>query len=108
MNFTEYQNKAKETSRYPETYRVIYPAMGVSGEAGEIANKVQKLMRDKNMILEDEDRRSLALELGDVLWFISALAGDLGYDMETIAKMNIQKLADRNARNVIGGSGDTR
>ena len=108
MTFKEYQDSARKTSNYSDKYRLLYPAMGLAGEAGEVANKIQKLMRDKDMILDEDDRLSLAKELGDCLWFISAMADDLEYDIEDIAKINIEKLASRYSRGLIGGSGDNR
>lgn len=108
MNLNEYQESAKKTAFYPERNKLVYPVLGLSGEAGEVANVVQKLMRDKGMELEDEDRKRVASELGDCLWFMAAIASDIGYDLELVAKMNLDKLADRMARGKIGGSGDNR
>lgn len=103
MNLTEYQNAAAETAIYPQEYEIIYPALGLAGEAGEVANKVKKLIRDGNT-----DLHSIADELGDVLWYIAALARDLGVDLDTLAKENIKKLHSRKQRGVLGGSGDKR
>ena len=108
MEFNEYQAKAKETAIYPERYSLLYPVVGLAGEAGEVANKVQKLMRDKGMALDDSDRKSIASELGDVLWYVSAIASDIGYDLEGIVQMNLEKLKSRMERGKIGGSGDNR
>jgi NTP pyrophosphatase (non-canonical NTP hydrolase) len=108
MEFNEYQAKAKETAIYPERYALLYPVVGLAGEAGEVANKVQKLMRDKGMVLDDADRKSVASELGDVVWYVSAIASDLGYDLEDIVQMNLEKLKSRMERGKIGGAGDNR
>ena len=108
MEFSEYQKRAKETATYPERHRLVYPVIGLGGEAGEVLNKLQKLMRDKGMELTEEDRRGLALELGDVLWYVSAVASDLGFDLEEVASLNIAKLKSRMDRGVVGGSGDNR
>ena len=103
MTFKEYQEMARSTAIYPRDRAIIYPALGLSGEAGEVAEKVKKWIRDGNL-----DNNEIAKELGDVLWYIAALAGDLGITMEEIAEQNIQKLRDRSARGKIQGSGDNR
>lgn len=104
MLFNEYQVKACKTAIYPKQYKIIYPAMLLCGEAGEIANKVQKHMRDGTP-LDDKD---LAKELGDCLWALANLAEDLGYDFDEIATMNIEKLKSRARRGTLSGSGDHR
>ncbi len=104
MDFSDYQKKAKETAIYPKEYNIYYPALGLSGECGEIANKVKKKMRD-NVVLDKDD---MASELGDVLWYLSALATDLGLSLDDIANKNVAKLESRMKRGVIKGSGDNR
>lgn len=104
MLFNEYQKEACKTAIYPKQYKVIYPAMLLCGEAGEIANKVQKHMRDGTP-LDDKD---LAKELGDLLWGVANMAEDLGYDLDEIATMNIEKLKSRMRRGTLSGSGDNR
>lgn len=108
MNLNEYQKQAKKTAFYPEKHQLIYPTLGLAGESGEVANVVQKLMRDKATVLDDADRKRIAFELGDCLWFMAAIASDIGYDLDLVAQMNLDKLADRMARGKIGGSGDNR
>ena len=103
MRLNDYQVSAIQTAIYPYSARITYPAMGLCAEAGEVANKVKKIVRDGTM-----DRQSIADEIGDVLWYIAALANDLGYDLETIASANINKLYDRKERGVLKGSGDNR
>lgn len=104
LSFNEYQEAARETAIYPEQYRVNYPILGLIGEAGEIANKYKKVLRDKNeTILKD-----LPSELGDVLWYIANICSDLGINLSDIAEQNIVKLVDRQQRGVLKGSGDTR
>lgn len=108
MELNEYQKRAMETAVYPEQYRVIYPALGLAGEAGEVADKVKKIIRDENGDISDEKRHSIALEIGDVLWYCATLAHDLGYSLEDVARMNYEKLQSRKLRGKIGGSGDER
>jgi NTP pyrophosphatase (non-canonical NTP hydrolase) len=91
------------TAIYPKAQSIIYPALGLAGEAGEVAEKIKKWIRDGNL-----DRDAIAKELGDVLWYIAAMATDLDLDLDRIADMNIQKLADREMRGKIRGSGDDR
>ena len=102
MNFNEYQKIARSTAIYPKEYKVIYPALGLCGEAGEVAEKVKKNIRDGKSL------DGVGLELGDVLWYISALADDLGVTLEEIAQANVDKLSSRMKRNKINGSGDNR
>ena len=102
MNFDEYQKLAKSTAIYPYRYETIYPALGLCGEAGEVAEKVKKNIRDGKAL------DGVGLELGDVLWYISALADDLGVTLEEVAQANVDKLTSRKKRNMIGGSGDNR
>lgn len=103
MNFKEYQELAATTAIYPEEYRIVYPALGLAGESGEVAEKVKKYIRDGNL-----DRDLLAKELGDVLWYVSALSRDLGIDLEDVASRNIEKLRSRAERGTLRGSGDSR
>ena len=102
MNFDEYQKFARSTAIYPDECKVVYPALGLCGEAGEVAEKVKKNIRDGKSLDGD------ALELGDVLWYISTLADDLGVTLEEVAKANIEKLQSRMERNKIKGDGDNR
>lgn len=106
MNLTEYQNESKKTAIYPREFSTFYPALGLAGEAGEIANKVKKIMRDGTKA--EAMRESLLAEIGDCLWYLAALASDLDADLGEIAHTNIQKLNDRQKRGVITGSGDAR
>ena len=113
MNFTEYQNLAYATAIYPKKYEIIYPALGLCGEAGEVAEKIKKSIRDGLPDYPREHRErafkeDLTKELGDVLWYISALASDLDISLNEIAENNLLKLASRKKRNMIGGSGDNR
>ncbi len=108
MDLNEYQKRAMEIAKYPSEYDVIYPALGLTGEAGEVADKVKKVIRDNHGLFDDKQKVEIAKELGDVLWCIAAMSNDLGYDLDTIANMNIAKLSSRKERGVIGGEGDNR
>ena len=99
----EYQEMAASTAIYKVEHQVIYPALGLAAEAGEVANKVKKILRDGNF-----NREAIADEVGDCLWYIAALCRDLNVDMKELAKNNLRKLHDRKARGVIQGSGDKR
>lgn len=104
MNFDEYQKEARKTAIYDTiTDRVTYPALGLSGEAGEVANKVKKMLRDKNL-----DVAGIAKEIGDVLWYCANLAEDLGFSLQGIAEENLSKLKRRQEEGKLGGSGDNR
>ncbi len=116
MELNEYQKLALKTAVYPDEYKVVYPALGMNGEAGEVADKVKKVIRD-TIVLKDcngsialpQDKSiELAKEIGDVLWYCATLAKDLGYSLEEIANMNVEKLQSRKNRGVLGGSGDNR
>jgi len=109
MNFTDYQQKAKNTAKYPIIgHGVIYPTLGLTNEAGEVAGKIKKVFRDKDGIISDETREALKAELGDVLWYLSQTATELGLSLDEIAEYNIAKLLDRQARGKIQGDGDNR
>lgn len=108
MNFGEYQVDAVKTAIYGAGNKIIYPALGLANEAGEVLGKIKKVLRDKNGDFDIESRMNIADEVGDVLWYIAALCNDLGITMETIAQKNLDKLKDRQERGVIQGSGDKR
>lgn len=108
MNLNDYQQSALKTALYPRQYAIVYPALGLNGEAGEVADKVKKVIRDNDGDFSPERREQIALELGDVLWYVATMAHDLGYSLDEIADMNIKKLADRVRRNKLSGSGDNR
>jgi NTP pyrophosphatase (non-canonical NTP hydrolase) len=109
MHFTDYQQKAKQTAKYPVIGNsVIYPTLGLTNEAGEVAGKVKKIFRDKEGVFSETDRESLKAELGDVLWYLAQVATELGLSLDEIAEYNIAKLLDRQARGKIQGDGDNR
>ena len=109
MDLNAYQDAARLTAIYPDVgNNPIYPTLGLSGEAGEVADKVKKVLRDRNGQFDDSVRAEIALELGDVLWYVAQLASELGYELEDVANQNLQKLRDRSSRGQLKGSGDHR
>ncbi|MDE6367155.1 MAG: nucleoside triphosphate pyrophosphohydrolase family protein [Muribaculaceae bacterium] len=108
MTLDEYQSAALKTAIYPSEMSIVYPTLGLTGEAGEVADKVKKTIRDNGGRFSDERRRQIALELGDVMWYAATLARDLGYSLDDIAAMNIDKIASRVERGVLHGAGDNR
>lgn len=99
MNFQEYQSEAGQTAHYPRRLANLeYATLGLTGEAGEVANIVKKIQRDFGGEITDETRSKLLDELGDVLWYISACADELGLTLEEIAAFNVGKLARRHGR----------
>jgi NTP pyrophosphatase (non-canonical NTP hydrolase) len=109
MNLNQYQTEALKTAVYPNMgSNFPYPALGLAGESGEVADKLKKVIRDNDGVLTDPVRDAVAKELGDVLWYVSVLAYELDYDLETIAANNLAKLASRQERGVLTGSGDNR
>lgn len=107
VSLNDYQKMAMETAIYP--LPIIYPALGLAGEAGEVADKVKKVIRDKNSDFTNVDtKHAIAEEIGDVLWYCATLSHDLGYSLEEIGKMNYGKLKSRMERGKIHGSGDER
>lgn len=107
-DFNSYQRSASKTAIYPDEHRILYPALGLAGEAGEVANKVKKLVRDGPDNRPDDWREQIASEIGDVLWYCAALATDLNLTLGMIASQNEIKLSKRKEQGTIGGSGDTR
>ena len=105
MTFNEYQEFVATVKRYPAEYKTLYPALGLCGEAGEVAEKVKKSVRDG---AKESFKEDITKELGDVLWYISALAGDLGITLQEVADTNKEKLQDRLQRDQIHGDGDER
>jgi NTP pyrophosphatase (non-canonical NTP hydrolase) len=109
MNLNRYQIEAQTTALYPgKGENIYYPALGLNGEAGEVADKIKKVYRDDNGKLNPKTSEAIAMELGDVLWYIADLSYELGYSLETIAYMNLNKLKERMENGKIGGSGDDR
>jgi NTP pyrophosphatase (non-canonical NTP hydrolase) len=109
MNFTDYQTKSRRTAKYPSIgHPVIYPTLGLTNEAGEVAGKIKKIFRDKNGVIGEEERAALKGELGDVLWYLAQICTELNLSLDEVAEHNIAKLFDRLERGKIGGDGDNR
>lgn len=109
MRFSEYQRLSRETAIYPDLgNNIVYPALGLCGEAGETAEKVKKAIRDDGGTLTEERRAAIGAELGDVLWYAAQLATEAGLELEDLAVANLEKLLSRQRRSVLHGSGDTR
>lgn len=108
MEMNDYQAQAIATAIYPADMRIVYPALGLAGETGEVAEKVKKELRDRGGAFSPEARREMARELGDVMWYVAAMAHDLGFTLEEVAGMNIEKTTSRQRRDKIHGEGDHR
>jgi NTP pyrophosphatase (non-canonical NTP hydrolase) len=110
MELSEYQRLSRRTAEYPRGAGawLSYPALGLAGEAGEVAEHAKKAIRDDAGQVSEERRGAMAKELGDVLWYVSQLATELGLELEEIAETNLQKLLSRQRRGVLSGSGDER
>jgi len=106
MTFDEYQKRAAETAIYDPEFQCVYPILGLVNEAGEVAGKYKKYMRDGTY--HEALREQLKQELGDTLWYLSAVARDMDLTLGEIASANLTKLADRQQRGVLQGSGDDR
>ncbi len=109
MTFDEYQKKSRETAiYYDKDDNYIYPTLGLVGEAGEIAEKIKKVLRDNSGIVDEKSKIEISKELGDVLWYLSQLSTEIGLSLEDIAASNIEKLMSRKERGAIHGDGDNR
>ena len=109
MKLSDYQERSRATAVYPGAgENLLYPTLGLCGEAGEVAEKVKKMIRDDGGMLSEERRLALAGELGDVLWYLAQLATEAGLDLDALAAENLAKLESRRRRNVLQGSGDDR
>ena len=109
MDFKTYQKKARKTALYPNLgSNAVYPTLGLVGEAGEVAEKVKKVIRDKNGIFDDESKNGIMKELGDVLWYLSNLCTEFNFNLDEVALKNLEKLKSRKIKGTISGSGDDR
>lgn len=108
MTFNDYQEKAVSTAIYGAEYKIIYPALGLANEAGEVLGKIKKVLRDNDGVYTPDKIAGIAGEIGDTMWYMAALARDLNISLDEIAQDNINKLRDRASRGVIQGNGDNR
>lgn len=108
MKINEYQEWTDKTAIYPKNAGIAYTILGLASETGEVAGKFKKIIRDENGVLTEERKNQLIDELGDVFWYSTRLATELGISVEEVLQRNHDKLEDRLARNVIQGSGDKR
>jgi len=109
ISFQEYQEATRQTAKYPTNQALEYLSLGIASEAGEVAGKMKKWIRDGDSKMTHEEWvEAMSSEIGDVLWYAARLADELGLDLHQVAQDNMDKLLDRKARGVIGGSGDKR
>ena len=109
MDFKTYQKKARGTAQYPNLgSNYIYPTLGLAGEAGEVAEKVKKVIRDKKGVFDDDSRDAIKKEIGDVLWYLSNLCTEFEFCFNDVALQNLNKLNLRASKGTISGSGDNR
>lgn len=109
MNFSTYQHAARKTAIYPALgSNLTYPTLGLCGEAGEVAEKVKKIMRDQGGKICQRNRDEIKAELGDVLWYVANVCSEIGIKMEDVAQGNLDKLNSRKNRGTLRGSGDDR
>lgn len=110
MTLDDYQKQALTTvlSTGDDFKDLLHWVLGLNGEAGEVAEKIKKIIRDKNSIVSDDDKKELAKEIGDVLWYLAVFADHLDISLDDVAQQNLDKLSSRKARGVLGGAGDNR
>ena len=108
VELSEYQRRSRATAAYPRDAWLAYPALGLAGEAGEVADHAKKAIRDDGGVVSDERRAAMGKELGDVLWYVAQVASELGLDLDEVAEGNLAKLLSRQERGVLSGSGDDR
>lgn len=112
-SFNEYQADVEGTAQYPDKgHNAVYPALGLAGEAGELAEKIKKLWRNHGIMdglsASHEEIKEIVKEMGDVLWYLGALADEFGVNLDFVARVNVTKLKDRANRGVIKSEGDNR
>ncbi len=108
-NFATYQRESRKTAGVVHTdHPIVYPTLGLTNEAGEVAGKVKKIFRDKDGVISDEDRLALKYEIGDVLWYLTQLCTELDLSLQEVAEANLEKLFSRLERGTIKGEGDNR
>jgi NTP pyrophosphatase (non-canonical NTP hydrolase) len=108
-DFNDYQRESRKTWSLIHTdHAIVYPTLGLTNEAGEVAGKVKKIFRDKGGKISEQDREALKQELGDVLWYLTQICTELDITLQEVAETNIEKLFSRLERNQIRGDGDHR
>lgn len=109
MDFDEYQKQSRETAIYPNLGKnFVYPVLGLVGESGEVAEKIKKVLRDKNGKIGAQEKTEIGKELGNVLWYLAQVAAELDLSLENVAQTNLAKLASRQTRDKLHDSGDNR
>jgi len=109
MDFNEYQKKAWETAIYPRKgENLSYPALGLGGEVGEVIEKIKKIIRNDNQDVSEEKKQELIKEMGDLLWYLAAVATELKVDLNDVVENNISKIKNRQEKGTIHGPGDNR
>lgn len=108
MEFKDYEKQSKKTAIYPKDKKYTYLFLGLASEAGEVASKFKKVIRDKDGKIDEKAKRDIEKELGDVLWYVSQLSRELDITLERVAKTNLEKLMSREEREKLSGDGDDR
>jgi NTP pyrophosphatase (non-canonical NTP hydrolase) len=109
MDLSFYQQASRATAVYPtDNNAIVYCTLGLCGEAGEVAEKIKKVIRDNEGVYSEQAKTNIKAELGDVLWYLSQLTTELGFDLHDVAAENLEKLRGRQSRNALSGSGDHR
>ena len=109
MELADFQQRSRATAVYPGAGAdLLYPTLGLCGEAGEVADQVKRVLRDDGGTLTPARRAALGAELGDVLWYLAQVATEAGLALDDVAAQNLAKLAGRSGRGTLGGSGDDR
>ena len=111
MNLKEYQKESIKNIIYPRNTQIeaiSYCGLGLAEEAGEVVGKIKKIIRDNNGMITTDRVEAISLELGDVMWYVAALANELNLDLEDIAIKNVEKLNKRVEKGTLKGSGDNR
>lgn len=114
MKISDYSAQAIGTDLYSregqafDSHAMLEKVFGLVGEAGEVAEKFKKILRDKDGIATEEDKKEIIKELGDVLWYINSVGIYLGYTLDDVAQSNLDKVLSRKVRGVTKGSGDNR
>lgn len=113
MEFNDYQKECRKTDVGTSAQDCIYPGwlyyvLGIAGESGEFAEKVKKLFRDNNGVIDDEFKAKVIKECGDILWYMARFLDQFDITLNEVAEENITKLLGRMERNKIHGDGDNR